>query len=156
MPAPPVSPWRLLVALSFGLLVAVPCSRLAAQAVTLSGDPGSLAIVTATAGAPLDPVSDATTTYTVTISAPGQEIVARLDAPLPNGVTLAITLTAPTGAVSIGEVTLSTVDQTVVGSIPAAGTYAGLAISYQLSAGTSAGPLATSARSVVFTVVSGT
>jgi hypothetical protein len=156
MPARSASSSRLIFALSFGLLLAIPGSRLAAQSVTLSGDPGSLAIGTATAGAPLDPVSDATTTYTVATSAAGQQIVARLDAPMPGGVTLSITLTAPTGAVSMGEVTLSTVDQTVVGSIPAAGTYAGLAITYQLSSATSAGPVATAARSVVFTVVSGT
>jgi hypothetical protein len=147
---------RVLVALPLVLLLAVPCSGLAAQSVIISGDPGSLDIGTASAGAPLDPASDATTTYTVTTSAAGQRIVARLDAPMPRGVTLTIELTAPTGAASAGEVTLSTVDQTVVGDIPSAGSYSSLAITYRLSAATSAGPVATAARSVIFTVVSGT
>jgi hypothetical protein len=58
-------------------------------------------------------------------------------------------------AANAGEITLSTVDQTVVGSIPSAGTYAGLAITYRLAAATAAGPVPTTVRTVVLTVVPG-
>ncbi|HEX6964673.1 MAG TPA: hypothetical protein VF166_02665 [Gemmatimonadaceae bacterium] len=144
-----------LSALSLALLILVPCASLAAQTIAVSGDPGPLTVGTATPGAPLDPASDASTTYTVTTTAPGQKIVARLDAPMPAGVTLSILLTAPGGAASAGEVVLSTIDQTVVGSIPTPDSYAGLTITYRLKASTSAGSIPTTAGSVVLTVVPG-
>jgi len=144
-----------LIAVSLGILLAMPCHRLWAQTVTVSGDPGMLTVGSAPPGSPLDPASDASTTYTVTTTAAGQRIVARLDTPLPSGVTLTVSLTPPSGAANEGEITLSTVDQTVVGSIPAAGTYSGLAITYRLAAVTAAGPVPTTVRSVVLTVVPG-
>lgn len=144
-----------LSALSLALLLLAPRGALAAQTITVSGDSGPLTISTATPGAPLDPASDASTTYSVTTTASGQKIVARLDTPMPAGVTLSIMLTAPGGAASAGEVTLSTTDQTVVGSIPAPSTYAGLTITYRLTASTSAGPIPTTASAVLLTVVSG-
>jgi len=51
-----------------------------AQSVVVSGDPGLLAVGTATAGLEPDPARDATTTYAVTTTAPNQKIMARLDA----------------------------------------------------------------------------
>lgn len=145
----------MLIALSLGILLAMPSARLWAQTVVVSGDPGMLTVGSATPGSPLDPASDASTTYTVTTTTAGQRIVARLDAPLPNGVTLTVSLTPPGGTANAGEVTLSTVDQTVVGSIQTAGTYSGLAITYRLVATTAVGPVPTAVRSVVFTVVPG-
>lgn len=137
-----------------GILLVVPASQLDAQEITFSGDPGLLTIQFATAGYAPDPASDVSTAYTVTTIAPQQRIVARLDAPLPSGVSLTIALTPPVGVASTGDVVLSTVDQTVVASIPTAGTYSGLAVTYRLSASTAAGPVPTDVRSVVFTVVS--
>jgi hypothetical protein len=128
---------------------------MSAQAVVVSGDPGALIVSTAAAGLEPDAFHDATTTYAVTTSAPHQKITARLDAPLPAGVTLTIQLTPPPGATSRGAVALTTLDQELVGPIPTPGSYAGLAIVYAYSATVKAGPIPGTARVVVLSVVPG-
>lgn len=129
--------------------------RLDAQTIAVSANPAVMTVSTATAGFEPDPVSDASTTYAVTTTAANQKIVARLDAPLPAGVTLTIQLAAPSGVVSRGQVPLTTLDQEVVGAIPSAGTYMGLAVVYRLAATVRAGPVPTTARTVTITVVAG-
>lgn len=149
-------PARILVAaFVVSTVQAIAAARLGAQSITVSGDPAVLTVRTATPGVEPDPVSDATTTYAVTTTSANQRIVARLDAPLPTGVTLTIQLAAPSGAASRGEVSLTTVDQEVVGPIPTPGTYTGLAIIYRHVATVKAGPVPTTARAVTITVVSG-
>src|ERR1700737_389740 len=61
----------------------------------------------------------------------------------------------PSGALSRGLVSLTTVDQEVVGPIPTPGTYAALAIVYRHAATVKAGPIATTARVVTMSVVAG-
>jgi hypothetical protein len=129
---------------------------LGAQSVAVSGDPGLLSVHSATPGASLDPVSNAATTLAVTTTKPNQKIVARLDAPLPDGITLTIQLGAPDGSLSRGQVRLATTDQELVGGIPTTGTHPGLAIVYTLDATVGAGPLPATARTVVISVVDGT
>lgn len=139
------------------VLVAVASSMgpraLGAQTITMSGDPATLVVHTAVAGAELDPVSDAGTTYAVTTTAANQRIVARLDAPLPPGVTITMQCAAPNGAGSRGAVMLTTSDQEVVGPIAVPGTYSALGVVYTLTATLKAGPVQTTARSVTISVV---
>lgn len=130
-------------------------TQAAAQTIAVSGDPGPVTVQTATAGSQPDPVSESTTTYSVTTTAPNQKIVARLESPMPNGVTLAVQLVAPPGASSLGAVTLTTTDQDVVGPIASPESAAGLTVKYVLSATVSAGPVATSTRTVIFSIVAG-
>jgi hypothetical protein len=149
-------PARILVAaFVLSAVQALPAARLGAQTITASGNPGVLTVRTATAGFEPDPVSDATTTYALTTTIANQKLVARLDAPLPTGVTLFIQLTAPAGAISRGQVSLTTVDQEVVGPIPTPGTYTGLAIVYKHVATVKAGSVPTTARVVTVSVVAG-
>jgi hypothetical protein len=129
--------------------------RLRAQTVVVSGDPAALTVRSATAGLEPDPASDATTTYAVTTTGANQKIVARLDAPLPVGVTLTMQCTAPPGAASRGQVALSTLDQELVGPIPTPGTYAGLAIVYTHRATVKAGPVPMTARVVTISIIAG-
>jgi hypothetical protein len=151
-----MSPARPVIAsLLFVVAHAITAARLGGQVVVVSGDPGPLTIHMATPGLEPDRVSDATTTYVVTTTGANQKIVARLDAPPPAGVTLTIQLTAPSGAASRGQVALSTLDQEVVGPIPTAGTYAGLAIVYTHSATVKAGPIPMTARAVTISIVAG-
>jgi hypothetical protein len=141
--------------LLIGLAALAMPSVVSAQSVAVSGDPAVLTVGTATAGREPDPARDAATTYTVTTTAANQKLVARLEAPLPAGVSLTIQLAAPSGATSRGQVALTTSDQEVVGPIPAPGSYAGLAIVYTHVATVSAGPLQPTARVVILTVTTG-
>jgi hypothetical protein len=149
-----MSPTRPVIAsLLFAAAHAVGIARLGAQTVVVSGDPATLIVHAAAAGGELQPVTDAMTTYAVTTTSANQKIVARLDAPPPLGVTLMIQLAAPSGAASRGPVTLSVLDQEVVGPIPSPGTYAGLAIVYTHSASVKAGPIPMATRTVTISIV---
>jgi hypothetical protein len=128
------------------LLLAVPAS---AQGMTLSGNPPPLVVSTATAGFPPDPVADTNTTYDLVVLGTSK-IVGRLKSPLPAGVVLRVTLTAPAGGVSSGAVVLSDTDQDLVRLIPL-GSYSGLAIRYELVAAVSVSPVL-STLDVTFTV----
>ncbi len=139
-----------------GLLVLFATAGLAdasaAQTLEASGDPSALVISTASAGYSPDPVQDVSTTYDLIVALDGARIVGRLDAPLPEGVTLEVTLEPPAGAVGHGPVALSTDDQDLVTLIDA-GSYAGLSIQYDLSAGVDAGVLSATGRLVTYTLV---
>jgi hypothetical protein len=122
-----------------------------AQTLSVSGDPGPLIIATATAGFDPAPVSDNQSSYNLSVSLPGARITGRVDAPLAPGVTLTLTLQAPSGASSAGAVTLDASERDLVTGIPA-GSFSGLGITYRLSATTAAGVVAPSTRAVTLTV----
>jgi hypothetical protein len=142
------------VALGIGLALLAP-ARVRAQTLAVSGDPGVLSVSAAAAGGGLMPASDASTTITVTITSANQKLVARLDAPLPSGITLTMRVVPPPGAASRGAVALSTSEQEIVGPVSATGTYPGLQIVYQLSATVAAGPVPATARAVIISAVAG-
>ena len=119
--------------------------------ISLSADPQMLIVSEAVAGSTPHPATDATTTYSLDLGQTSS-ILARLDGPLPTGVTLRIRLFPPAGAADMGVVTLTTLSQTVVASIPA-GTYTGYGITYELSATVEAGVVPLNVRQVVFEIV---
>jgi hypothetical protein len=135
--------------------LAVAAAALPAQTIAVSGDPGALTVHSAMAGKEPDPASESTTTYALTTTAANQKIVARLDAPLPEGMTLTIRLSAPPGATSLGQVTMTTTDQAIVVDLPAPGTYTGLAIVYTLTARVAAGSVPPLTRAVTLGVADG-
>lgn len=116
---------------------------------TLSGDPGALSVTSAIAGSPPSSVTNDATTYGLSTSYVSTRITARMDAALPAGASLAVTLEQPTGGQSMGTVTLSTADQDLVRSI-LPGSYTGLRITYRLSATSAAGVLDLASRTVTF------
>lgn len=128
---------------------------LAAQSGTLSvsGNPSTLTITSAVAGFAPDPVSDNTTTYALLDVTSVARVTARLDAPIPTGSVLRLTMEAPGGAVSSGPVELSTTDQVMVRLIPV-GSHSGLTLTYQFVAASAAGVVPPSVRTVTFTVSS--
>lgn len=81
-------------------------------------------------------------------------ITARLNAPLPAGTTLTITLASPGGAAqSAGPVTLSTSARDVVTNIPNSNkNYSAATISYRIEATTDAGVIASRSVSVMLTL----
>lgn len=124
----------------------------AQSTLTLSGAPAPLVVSIALAGNAPEPVTESTTTYTLSATDVTSRITARLDTALPPGVTLRVRLAAPPGATSSGPVVLSTTEQDVLRGIPA-GSYAGLSITYTLQATTGAGVVPPSAPAVIFTVL---
>src|SRR5687768_922563 len=63
----------------------------------VSGSPAPLAITTATAGASLSSVTARGSSLAVTTNESNKKITAAIDQPLPTGVTLEVTLAAPSG-----------------------------------------------------------
>lgn len=127
---------------------------LGAQTIAVSGTPGLLRVSTAVAGSQPVAVSNATTTYTVTTPQPNRtyRISARLDAPMPLGLTLTATLAAPPGSTSLGAVALDATDRDVVTGIRR-NTNTTRSITYQLSATVDAGVVPLSSRTVTLTIV---
>lgn len=113
--------------------------------------PGALSISTATTGSQPTSRSDQTARYSVTAASGRMKITGYADTPLPPGVTLQISLVAPSGAVSLGSVTLTGTAQDLVRYIPA-GTYTNLTITFSLSATVAAGVVPYNTSQVVLTL----
>jgi len=120
----------------------------------VSGSPALMVINSATAGSAPTPVTAGGTSYAVTTNESNQKISASIDQALPSGVMLEVTLGAPSGASSLGAVALSTASADVVTGISGVSA-ASLPITYRLSATTSVQMSAPEARTVTFTIVSG-
>lgn len=119
----------------------------------VSGDPANLVINSATAGSAPDNASDNSTTYDITTNEATKKIVGKLSAIYASGVSLAVSLGAPTGGTSAGSVTLTALDQdlvTVISNLAESG----LSISYVASATVDAAPNAGETRTVTFTITS--
>lgn len=122
--------------------------------IALSGNPGSLVVNAATAGSAPTEVTDATTTYAITTNGTSKKITAKIDTAMPEGVTLAINLAAPTGGTSAGDVNLTNADQDVVTGISTLNE-SGKTITYKLSATAAAGVVAPAQKTVTLTVADG-
>ena len=125
----------------------------AVNQLAVTGSP-SLAITTATAGTGLTSATASGSTYAITTNESNQKITASLSQAMPDGVTLEVSLTAPSGASSAGSVQLGTSSADLVTGITATAA-SSLPIVYRLNAGTQV-QLGPSARTVTFTIVSGT
>lgn len=137
------------------VLVALLCGAREAQAqfISVSGSPAPMAVTTAVAGAGLQPKVDASTTYTVFACCSGlHKVTAQINAPMPAGVTLQVTLTAPAGGTSLGAVSLDTTPRDAVTNFGSVFTTRG--ITYQLSATLAAGVVAVQSRTVTLTLTS--
>jgi hypothetical protein len=124
----------------------------AVDQISVSGSP-SLVVNSATAGSALNSAT-AGGTYAVTTNGTNRKITASIDTNMPTGVTLTVSLGAPTGASSAGTVTLSTTAQDVVTGITTVNE-SGLSIGYGLSAAISAGVVAAGNRTVTYTITAG-
>ena len=120
----------------------------------VSGTPAPLVINTATAGAAAASVTAGGTSYAVTTNESNKKITASVNQALPAGVTLEVQLAAPSGASSADYVQLGTSSADVVTGISST-TASSLPITYRLSA-TPTVQMSAQARTVTFTIVSGT
>ena len=121
----------------------------------VSGSP-TMTINTAVPGTQPTAVTDALTTYTLSVKqadAP-QHIMAQIDTPMPANTTLSITMALPSaGGTGFGPVTLSLTPQIVIGNIPKVSGSSG-SITYTFSATAAAG-VVSGQRFVTFTLVAG-
>jgi hypothetical protein len=120
---------------------------------SVSGNPGTLTVNSATAGSAPNGVTDASTTYAITSNETNKKITAQLDVDMPAGITLGVLLTAPTGATAASQ-SLSTVAADVVTGISKLNE-SGKSISYTLAATAAAGTLTSAGKQVTFTIIDG-
>jgi hypothetical protein len=126
----------------------------AIDAITVSGNPATLNISTATAGSAPSDASDVTTTYAVTTnSTTARAIQGRISSSMPSGVSLKVNLQAPSGGTSAGTVILSTTNANLVTAITQV-SQSSLTITYTLSA-TAAAAVVTTNPTVVVTYTLG-
>jgi hypothetical protein len=122
--------------------------------IAVTGSPEPLVINTASAGSAPSAVTNSGTSYGITTNESNQKITASLNQSMPAGVSLAVSLAAPSGAASAGSIELGTAAADVVTGISAVSA-SSLPITYRLSAAPGAGMSAPALRTVTFTIVSG-
>jgi hypothetical protein len=154
---------RALVALALGLGAAASASAQATQSVSFQVDAinqiaftgaPSLVVSSATAGA--EPTSaTAVVSWGVTTNQGNAKITASINAALPAGVTLLVSLAAPGGATSAGSVALGTTEMDLVTGLTRVA-QSGLGGTYTLSATAAAGVVPSATRTVTFTITGGT
>lgn len=120
--------------------------------IAFAGSP-SLVINTATAGS--DPAAvSAAATWSVTTNQTGAKVTASLNSAMPAGVTLSVSLTAPTGGTSAGAQSLGVTAVDLVTGITRIA-QGSLGVSYSLSATAAAGVVASTSRTVTYTITGG-
>ena len=122
--------------------------------ISVSGNPGALTVNAAVAGSEPTAVTDATTTYAITTNNTTRKITGKINTAMPANTFLKVTLVAPTGGTSAGQVTLSGTDQDLVTGISTLAE-SGKTITYELSATAAAGVVASASKTVTLTVAAG-
>lgn len=144
---------RTVLRLALLVLAAAPASA-QAQKISVSGSPATLTITTAVTGEAPTSVSSSNTTYSLTGNPTRiNKVIGQLNAAMPAGLTLSVTLTPPTGATSPGPVALSTVARDLLTNIPPSAKGDVLAITYTLQAAAAAGIVPLSSRTVTLTII---
>ena len=126
-----------------------------AQTIVVVGAP-ILHITTAVAGSNPTPVSDALSTYTVVTPTAGNntyKVTAQLNAAMPAGTTLTMTLASPAGGgTSTGAVALDMTARDMVTGIPKKQNST-QGVTYQFSATAAAGVIPVTSRTVTLTIL---
>ena len=122
--------------------------------IAFTGSP-SLVVSTATAGSPPSAVSSGVATWAVTTNQSGAKITASINSAMPAGLTLSSNLAAPAGATGLGLTALTTTAADLVTGITKVA-QGSLAVTYQLDATVAAGVVASTTRTVTYTITGGT
>ena len=122
--------------------------------ITVSGNPGALIVSTATAGSEPDQVSDSSTTYNITTNGSNKKITGQLDSAMPSDTTLTVSLVAPSGGTSAGDVALSATAANLVTDINKK-KGSSLGITYKFSATVDAGIISSTSRTATLTILDG-
>ena len=119
-----------------------------------SGNPGNLVVSSAIPGSQPSDALDSSTTYGVTTNGANKKVTGRIDSALPAGLTLKVYLAPPSGAASLGTVTLGVSASDLVTGITRKAER-GMTITYTLSATVTAGIVPTGTRTVTLTLTDG-
>jgi len=119
--------------------------------ISVSDNPDNLVINSATAGSQPNEDTDNTTTWAITTNQTSRKMTGSINSNMPANVTLEINLIAPTGGVSEGDVSLSSIDADLVTSIETVAE-SGLTITYTLSATVAAGVVPQAQKTVTITL----
>lgn len=119
--------------------------------ISVSGNPSSLTVNSATAGSQPTSATDNATTYNITTNGSSLAITGAIDSSMPTGVTLSVELAAPTGGTSSGAVNMTTVAQNLVTGISNVAE-SGLTITYTVAATASASVQGPLNRTVTYTL----
>ena len=111
----------------------------------------SLTVNSATAGSAPNSVSDSSTSYSITTNETNRKITGQLSSDMPAGVTLAVSLAAPSGASSAGTQQLSSSPVDLVTGISTLNE-TGKTIAYTLSATSAAGVVPSASKTVTLTI----
>lgn len=120
-------------------------------AISVSGNPGTLTVNSATAGSNPTSATDATTTYAVTSNIATQRVTGAIATAMPTGTTLSVNLAAPSGGTSAGTVALTTTAQNLVTGISNIAA-AGNVITYTLAATVAAATVTNATNTVTYTI----
>lgn len=118
--------------------------------ISVSGDPAAMTISLATAGSEPSPVTDASTTYSITTNESSRKITGQITTGgnMPSGVILEMNMTAPAGGSSAGYVTLDSSNASDLVTAISKESELNKAITYRLSATITAGVVASDTRVV--------
>ena len=125
----------------------------AVNQLAVSGNPAPLVVSSAIAGSAPTSATMGGTSYAISTNETNQKIIASINATMPTGLSLEVSLAAPSGAASKGPVALGTSGADVVTGISAT-TASALPITYRLNAAPMA-IITVESRTVTFTIVSG-
>jgi hypothetical protein len=120
----------------------------------VSSPTASLTVNSATAGSAPSVATDTSTSYAITTNQEGRKITGVINSNMPTGVTLSVTLAAPTGATSLGKQALSTLAADLVTGISTLNE-SSKGISYELAATSAAGVVASATKTVTLTITAG-
>jgi len=126
----------------------------AINVIAFAGSP-SLVVNTAVAGSNPTAATSAVATWAVTSNQTGSKITASINSALPAGLTLSVNLAAPAAATSLGLQSLSTSAVDLVTGITKLAASV-LGVTYQLDATAVAGVVASTSRTVTYTITGGT
>lgn len=147
---------RLLTTTAAAAIHLAAASAVSAQTLSVTGAP-SLMRVSSTVAAGLEPtaiIGQAGGSYTVTTGNPNRTyaITAQLNANMPTGATLSITMQAPAGATSLGPVAVDVTARNIVTNIGRNVNFTGN-IAYDFAPTAAAGVIPSTSRTVTFTVI---
>ncbi len=140
--------------LAFGSNVATQTITFSIQAISelaVSGDPAILTVSVATAGSGPTSAVDNSTYYALTTNGSSEKLMASINLAMPTATALFLTASPPTGAISIGPVSLDVSDQSIVTGISQVA-QSNLQLSYLFQASVGAGVLAPTTRIVTLTL----
>ena len=120
----------------------------------VSAPTASLVVNSATAGSAPNVATDSSTSYSITTNETNRKITGVINSNMPAGVTLSVTLAAPSGASSMGKQALSTSPADLVMEIGTLNDSA-KTISYELAATSAAGVVSSATKTVTLTITAG-